>query len=105
MEACVIVGEPAETLPQPVPHTAVGSSSAYDRETMASVGTPCSWGLDQKPKLLVLSGTHSLVKPGAAQPLWTLIILFPEEPGWTWAVAPVDCFSIQARGGFHPGSL
>ena len=81
MEACVIVGEPAEALPLPVPHTTVGRSSAYDREAMASVGTPCSWGLDQKPKLPMISGTHSPVKPGEAQPLWNLIILLPKMPG------------------------
>ena len=36
--------------------------------------------------------------PDAAQALWTLIILLPEGPGGSWAVAPVDSFSSQDLG-------
>ena len=43
-----------------------------------SVGTLASHQrLDQKPKVPLISVTLSPVKPGAAQPLWTLIILLP----------------------------
>ena len=43
------------------------------------------------------------MKPGAAQPLWTLIILLPDVPGGSWAVSQMESFSIQGLGGIPPG--
>ena len=51
MKACVGVGEPAQALPLPVPHTAVGRSCALDTEARGNGGTPASHqNLDQKPR-------------------------------------------------------
>ena len=42
MKVCVGVGEPAENLPMPMPHTALGRNYAHDTEAMSNGGTPSS---------------------------------------------------------------
>ena len=53
--------------------------------------------LTRSPRYHSYQGYLSPVKPGAAQPLWTLNILVPVGPGGSWTVAPVDYISSWVR--------
>ena len=106
MKTCVSVGETAETLALSVPYSAFERSCAHDAEATDIGETAASYQRhDKKHKLPLISGTISYVKPGADQPLWTLIILLPKGSGWSCAVVPVDCFSSRDLGGFFLGPL
>jgi len=57
--------------------------------------------LDQKSKVQLISRKLSPVKPGAAQPLWTLIILLPrgqkggvQLPQWTASLLGPGVYSL-----------